>query len=242
MFTIALWLMACTKEGEAPALPGEPPERDYSAIAVLTFQGVGLGGPEVVVSYLWFAFANPAAPEPPEPEPETCWWRWDDEMWFDEPVPLDAGEITVRIDTLLPLDPGPNEDLYNFTGYYPVGEKIWFEATGGTAFPAFQVPELVEVPEPLLDLSFAETPDGLRFDWISPGDDAITEVIVSGSSNTLTCRAGSGESFLITEEQLEDTELGDIESVAVTRSHVAEVIVGDVLVRGIAVHRRLEGL
>src|SRR5690349_11745763 len=99
MLAWTLSLAACKHEEEPPP-PSDSATEEIprpEAIATLNAQWVepSNGG------HLWLEFQNPARQEPAEPELDSC---QSSRHPREDPILLDAGDLTVRIDRYIPLE------------------------------------------------------------------------------------------------------------------------------------------
>lgn len=221
-------LLACEREEEErPIEPETDGEPQPHFLASLTLQGTENND----LTVLWLDLGGAPAPLP-EIEIERCQLgrRWD-----TPPVMNDAGDLTVQVGlhTFSKEDFVENDGAVNLGEDYPTGFPIRFEASGGSHLPAFQVPELVVVPAPLVELSVGWEGDGVRFEWTSEGDSADT-LLVLGADPWLTCRVEDDGSFLVSAEDLAALDPNDLNVGWLIRSRTWEVIDGEVLVRGTA--------
>lgn len=231
---LVLYVLGCREEKQVNSIQDEDTPLPESQAAV-TVEGILLG--QLETGYAWFSFADPAPAEADGLLPDGCRTGWERESWYDENVvygysgdtQLDAGEITLRIGGYIPVDDNPTS-LY---GRPPAGEAVWFEASGGSEFPGFVVPELVAIPDPPEDVSFSFSE--ARFDWIPAPDGTSVEITVRDEQRrTLICRVEDDGTFTAPALDLEEMGVGEIVSASFSREYLSMVVDGDVLVRGIA--------
>lgn len=221
-------LLACEREEEP--LPSEP--SDPHLLASLTLEGVGHN----LLNQIWLQLGA-LGPRDDEAELESC-----QPGGFEGQNPRmdDAGELNVRVgfhsfttDHFL-----ANDGVVDLGEDYPVGFPVAFSATGGSALPAFQVPELVVVPTPTEELSARWEGDAWRFEWTPAVDDVDTLlVLLPGSGQPgVTCRVEDDGSFVVSADELAELGLDEVNAKWLVRNRTRQLVQGDVLVRGTARH------
>jgi hypothetical protein len=147
-------------------------------------------------------------------------------------LPVSAGEVTVELDG----EPVPLEDPYGIFMYsgmlegWPEGGVLSFSATGDV-FPAFEVAELMSLPDNPEPVSATSAPDGsLELQWTASAS-ALLTVLVAWEEGSLFCMLTDDGSFTIPAADLVGT--GE-RTVMLARNMVGDQVSGDVLVQGLA--------
>jgi hypothetical protein len=216
------WLiLACKQEDD----PQEPEVLDPDALAMVGL--VGITGDLGTLGRATLVFQDPERDDGPrEPEREACVSsRLEAGSVPPPPELLDAGDVIVRLDgELLPFEGGEAE-IEEWLG----GATVWFSASGG-AFPEFTAAELLVLPGFPTGVEATLEDEGLLVTWSSPGDDAVTEISVTGEDRVLACLVEDDGAFLVGAEDLE--KIGSVSLAGVVRRRTAEQVTSEVRIRG----------
>jgi hypothetical protein len=192
-------------------------DQQYTWVAAMAFQDVPtiIEAPEIVLDLCEFeALTTGSTPGTETPQ-----------------MPVSAGEITVELDGVA-IDLEDNGSFMPSTELegWPAGSVVSFSATGDV-FPAFDVPELLVVPDNPGPASVQTASDGsLELAW-SGSSDTMMLLSVSWDDGWLYCYLTDDGSFTVPADELVGT--GE-RTVALSRFVGGWQREGDVMVQGMA--------